>query len=608
MTLGPLTFWPAAFWLIPPVLAVLVWLRFFRTRRQEIMAGSLLLWRRLAAQQPKAPPKRFQIDRSLVLQVLALLALITALAGPHFSLNQNRGRALILVVDNGPQSRARNTDSKLLWTNVVEKSEAILRQLQPTDSVYLARTAPLPKILAPGVSPAAALEVLRNLKPALSGPDASAVWLFANDAARSLAKESPQALVAVSLQERPAAAGPGRQWLCAAPKTALANAAIVDFGATPVTQNGIPATQILVRLKNFSAQPADGSVSLEANENVRPQVQNITLAPQAEQGVVFTLDVGFQAAPAPIRIAWRRADGKPDSLPEDDAVVAAPRPRRIPRVRFHTPVPALERLYDTALGATFVAPNDAAGADLEIYAGSVPEKIPDGSRAFLLLSPEAGYHSFFDVGEKTLSNPRAQRDEDEPLTRGIGDKTTSLFVIPKACELLKTGDFKSVVKDSKTERALVARFVDEQKRPAFVLAFVPGADLPAGRLLEPELAAILVRIALISAGSGDPFEITPAEKMELASGEPLPPEWLPEIASAGRSGAGVLNEAVSALSLGQSGGEETFDAGAMQPLERGQEVDLRPWLIFIALVLAAFESFGRRGAHAELAGPKLEAK
>ena len=608
MTLGPLTFWPAAFWMIPPVLAVLVWLRFFRTRRQEIMAGSLLLWRRLAAQQPKAPPKRFQIDRSLVLQALALLALIIALAAPQFSLSQSRGRALLLVVDNGPQSRARNTDAKWLWTSVVEKSEAILRQLGPGDTVFLARTAPLPKLLAPqGLSPSAALELLRNQKPALSGPDAAAAWLFANDAARSLGKDAPLALVAVSLQERPAAAGSGRQWLCAAPKTALANVAIVDFGATPIMQNGIRATQVLVRLKNFSAQPAEGSVSLEAGENIRPPAQNITLAPQSEQGVVFTLDEHFQSSPAPIRIAWRRSDGKADSLPEDDALVAAPRPVRIPRVRFHSPVPALERLYDTALKATFVAPNDASGADLEIYAGSVPEKIPDASRAFLLLAPEAGYHSFFDVSEKTLVNPRPQRDEDEALTRGIGDKTTSLFVIPKACELLKTGDFRSVIKDANTERTLVARFVDEQKRPAFVLAFVPGADLPAGRLLEPELAAILVRMALISAGSGDPFEITSAEKMELASGEPLPPEWSPDVANAGRQGAGVLNEAVSALSLGQSG-PETFDAGAMQPLERGQEVDLRPWLIFIALALAAWETFGRRAAHDGLASPKLEAK
>jgi hypothetical protein len=606
MTLGPLTFWPAAFWLVPPVLAVLVWLRFFRTRRQEIMAGSLLLWRRLAAQTPKAPPKRFQIDRALVLQALALLALITALAAPQISLNQSRGRALVLMVDNGPQSRVRVTDSKLLWADVAEKSADILRKLSPADTVFLARTAPLPKLLTPqGIPPGAALELLGAQKPALSGPAANAAWLFATDAARSLAGDAEMAIVAVSLQDRPAAESPGRQWLCVAPRATPPNVGLVDFGATPVMQNGQPANQILVRLRNFSAQPAEGSAILENSGGTaaEAQRQNVSLAPQSETSVIFTRprDGNY------VRIIWKRADGKSDALPEDDALVAAPRPLRIPRVRFHAPVPALEKLYVSALGATVVPANETGGVDLEIYAGSVPEKIPESSRAFLLLAPEAGYHSYFDVGGKTLEFPRAQRDEDEALTRGIGDKTESLFVIPKACELLKTGDFKSVVKDAKTERSLVARFTDEQNRPAFVLAFVPGAGLPPERLLEPELAAILVRMALIASGAGDPFEIKTAAALERASGEPLPETWSLSLEVAPSGGAGVLNEAVSALSLGQGGGADTFDVAALQPLERGREIDLRPWLIVVALALAAFESFSRR-AYAETAAPKLEAK
>ena len=54
-----LTLWPAAFWLVPIVLAVLILLRLYRTRRKEIVTGSLLLWRRLAKQQPKV--KRYDV-------------------------------------------------------------------------------------------------------------------------------------------------------------------------------------------------------------------------------------------------------------------------------------------------------------------------------------------------------------------------------------------------------------------------------------------------------------------------------------------------------------------------------------------------------------------
>src|SRR5436190_1986249 len=97
----------SALWLLPVLLILLVFLRFFQTRRRDLHAGSLMLWRRLAAQQPKLPPRRFILDRSLLLQALALAALVLALAGPSLALSNSQRQAMVLMLDNGPTSRAR---------------------------------------------------------------------------------------------------------------------------------------------------------------------------------------------------------------------------------------------------------------------------------------------------------------------------------------------------------------------------------------------------------------------------------------------------------------------------------------------------------------------
>jgi len=175
------------------------------------------------------------------------------------------------------------------------------------------------------------------------------------------------------------------------------------------------------------------------------------------------------------------------------------------------------------------------------------------------------------------------------LTKGIADKTSGIFPVPRACEILPTGDFKTLLKDAGTGRALAARFVDEKQRLGLLLAFVPGAGFPPEKVLEPELAALLVRAVLEAAGAGDPFQVTRAAALELQSGEPLPLDWRPD-PNPGAGGA-VLDESVSAIGLagvpsGFSGGLSGLD---LQPVERAQLWDLRPWLIAAGMLLAGLE-------------------
>src|SRR5262249_8813285 len=156
----------------------------YRSRRRELVAGSLLLWRRLAAQQPKMPPRRVIVDTSLLLQLAVLIFLIAALAAPTWDAGGARGREVLLVLDNGPLSRARDGSGKPLVSQITSTAEKIVSELQPQDRVFVACSSPSPKLLQGPLSAADALKLIRNVTPALSGPDSGAVWLFCADAAR----------------------------------------------------------------------------------------------------------------------------------------------------------------------------------------------------------------------------------------------------------------------------------------------------------------------------------------------------------------------------------------------------------------------------------------
>jgi hypothetical protein len=170
--------------------------------------------------------------------------------------------------------------------------------------------------------------------------------------------------------------------------------------------------------------------------------------------------------------------------------------------------------------------------------------------------------------------------------------------VTSAQEILPTGDFKTLLKDAATGRALVAKFTDDvQARPGFLFAFVPGASTE--RLIEPDLAAILVRTALQAAGSGEPFSVQHVADLEMRRNSALPQDWKADVATMGDAGAGVLDEKVSALAVNHSGAAtavQSLDVSALKAVDQGQSLDLRPLLIVVGLICMALElSFGSSG-------------
>lgn len=584
---------PHALWLFPAAVAVLVLLQLYRSRRREVLAGSLMLWRRVAAKEHAPRKRRIVFDRSFALQCAALLCLAVAVAGPALTVGAAPGRRVVLLLDNGPASRAHaiKGGGARAWDACRGAANAFLDQLDAHDRVQLAASSPAPRVLGDATSPTQARTKLEELMPALSGPDAEAAWLFALDAARTFdpAGDAREAVVAVSARPAPEAAA-GTVWQCVTPEGPRANVALSAFGSAVLpAKEGAPPAEILVQARNFGPAEVSGRVVLEVpgsgGKLEEKDTRALKLAAGAAAGAAFRLEAPLPA----LRLTWRSDAGTgEDALPEDDAVTARPREVSPPRVRVHGSLPHLEDLYAKGLNAKLLALDDEGPADLEVYADGVPAEVPGNARAALFVAPQAGFGAF-EVENETLQRPRAHPGEADPLTAGMPASADGLDVVIEEARVLKAaGDLKALWRDAEGH-PLAARFALRDGRPAFVLAFVPGSG-PRERLLEgPPLAALLVRMLAEAAGAREPYVVTVAAAQERAAGNALPLDWTPSL----ERGEGVLDASASALPVGVQDSAR-LDAAALPVASAPEQWDLAPWLAALALLLMLAEMFLER--------------
>lgn len=590
--------YPAALWLLPAALAVLVLLQLYRSRRREILAGSLLLWRRVAAQE-RAPRRRLIVlDLAFWLQAAILAALALALADPQTTLRAPVGRRVAVLLDNGPAARARRADGTAVWDEVRATACASLDRLAPGDRVALLASSPWPHRLdaSDGLAPQEVRTAAEALSPALSGPATAAAWTFLQEAAREFGgSEGPAAAFAFSPRAAPEGASVAghANWRTLGPGPRLDNAGLTEFGSERTVKDGQAAVEALVQVRNFSAsgRPVQGRVVLESLDKRRPLKQEQPLRleapgkPGALAGAPFFLP---GKDPPPIRISWK-PEGGPDALPEDDTVCAAPRLVAAPRVRLNGAAPDLETLYRKALDSELLRPGTADAADLEIYVEGVPEELPAGARAALFLAPAKDWGNF-EVGPGVFKAAAVFPGKDDPLLRDFHASPEGLgFAVNRAREIKPAGDLKVLLQDG-AGRLLAARFRLSGGRPCYVLASVPGVEL--GGPEQMPLAALLLRMLREAAGSGEPYAVERAAKREAGLGAALPLDWTPalDLADGKSTGVGVLDESASDLtaSLGRPQGEG-LELETRVPAPRQTRHALWPWPAGLAVLLILLE-------------------
>src|SRR5512146_221336 len=87
-----------------PLLLVLY---FLKLKRREMIVSSTLLWKRAVQDlQVNAPFQRLRRNLLLLLQLLALIAMLLALASPIASLSRGPGQRYVLLIDRSASMNA----------------------------------------------------------------------------------------------------------------------------------------------------------------------------------------------------------------------------------------------------------------------------------------------------------------------------------------------------------------------------------------------------------------------------------------------------------------------------------------------------------------------
>ncbi|OPX21355.1 MAG: hypothetical protein B1H04_06825 [Planctomycetales bacterium 4484_123] len=119
-----------------------------KLRRRELPVSSTLLWRRAVQDlQVNAPFQRLRLNLLLVLQLLALLAVLTALAGPVLSLRARAGRRYVILIDCSASMNATDVRPNRL-AEAKRQARQFVESLRTTSGFSLGQEAEQAMVIA----------------------------------------------------------------------------------------------------------------------------------------------------------------------------------------------------------------------------------------------------------------------------------------------------------------------------------------------------------------------------------------------------------------------------------------------------------------------------
>jgi hypothetical protein len=382
----PLLIYPLALLALTslPALAAIYILR-NRFRRRPV--SSLVLWRFNVQPKPGgAKVHRLQLPLLFFLELLGLLLLVVAAAGPCWQLPQST-RPLIVVLDDSFSMRAVH-DRRSAQTRAVDFLEKMFRRRPPPSTRFiLAGTQP--RLL--GTPVRSGMEAGRLLAQwQCWSPDA------AIDSAVTLADElgKQQANILVITDRQPAEekiSNPRLEWRAFGrplDNLALVNASRTAFG---------DQDRCLLEIANFSGEPRTTTLLVQAGSN-NVQRPAISIAARDRQRLVFSV---------PATTPLLRATLDADPLIEDNEVRLLPPIRKHVRVQVALTNEVLNNLVGRTLEATGLRAAISANPELIIRESDAAASSNAWSLRWLISTGATAYVGPFIV------------DHSHPLSEGI---------------------------------------------------------------------------------------------------------------------------------------------------------------------------------------------
>jgi hypothetical protein len=423
---------PAALWGLTAAVPVAALHLYLRRRRRVLVPFAPLLVETLGAVRGRARFRRLREGASLLARLLALGCAVLALAGPRPARAGAPPRALVVVLDAGVTSAAREADGALrlvharrlarAWVEAQPRVPGEAERLLRPAAVLAAGTAP--RVLAPPTRDLARLRarLAATLAPSATRADLGAALRAAYETA---AAHVPAQVVLLSSRACKTPAPPaGVQVLVQGTGSARDDQGLVDVSLERPAGSDDVHLRVRVRNDADAARRRDLVVRVAGREAARRTLE-LQAGGRREVSVRLT---------APLEAAWLEAglEGR-DDFPADDEVQARLAPRKRPsllvvhggHVRPYTAalVRALldEGWIDGSRGGTVRAADAAdavAGVDVVLVDGVALPKEALRPGAYVFLAPLRGALPF-ELGP-TLEKPLLWRTaRGHPLVRDL---------------------------------------------------------------------------------------------------------------------------------------------------------------------------------------------
>ncbi|MBN1888762.1 MAG: VWA domain-containing protein [Thermoflexales bacterium] len=503
------------------LLPIIVALYFLKLRRQIQRVSSTYLWRKLVRDTAaNVPWQRLRPNLLLLLQLLALIALILALARPFTWSDAAAGSHLILVIDSSASMGATDVSPTRLGAAAAQ-ARRLVESLPAGASARLTLIEAGEQVRVPvsgATEPGAALAALAALRPGLGGADfESALTLAAAIAARE-----PDSEVVILSDGRVSVPQdvtlPGRVRYI--PTGSGSDNQAISVFSLQAGSGGRELTAF-VQAQNLGTETVQRRLVLYADGQLLA-ARDLALVPGKAQAVTIP------ALPPDASAFEAHLEGA-DMLAADDHAWA------VPPAAGKTAVEVLgpgNRFLETALG---LMPNveltSGKRPTTDDEAGTLPEGqnfqpsltifdtlVPTGSLpagALLFIAPPRSTALFSVTGRLDAPQPVAVL-ADDPLLRYVDLRDVA---VQDAARLPLPAWGRAVIVDRQTNAPLLV--VGEQGgRGVGILAFdLRRSDLPL-RVAFPLLLAILLDELVPGGASGIPYTVEPGQPAVI----PAPPQ------------------------------------------------------------------------------------
>jgi hypothetical protein len=454
---------------------------FDRSKRKQLVA-TLRFWSAADVRTELKHRKRIQQPLSLLLQLLSIILLLLAVAGPRFGGDEDSARDHVIILDTSAWMGARTRQGTLL-DEAKASARAYIKSLPARDRVMIVRADVLATPVTAFESNRQTLEeAIRSTQPGAAGLNLEQAFEFAERAQKLQSQRSGEIVFA----------GAGRVGESDASTTPPPNARVLAVNANQenvgLRKIGLRRSQvtpdtwdIFVAVKNYGARPHAINLALQFG-GAPAGSKAITLKPGAEEQATFshrTKVAGYLEA----RITPH------DAFPQDDrAMIELPAQKALRLVVYSAEPQALRALFasNAQVDPVFEAPakyDPRVKADIVVLDRFAPPVRPQVDTIWIE-PPAAGSPIPVKAAKSGMKLERWRADS----TLGAGLRTKDVQLESGEVFSTSTGDI--IVAEASDGPLIVAR---PSSPKILALGFEPLRSSMKYELATPLLMANILR-------------------------------------------------------------------------------------------------------------------